>query len=171
MEILLPILRLVHILGGVFWAGTVFFIVWLLEPSTRAAGPAGGQVMGELIRRGYLNIVPGIAVLTVISGGWLYWYVSGGLNAAWGHSPLGTSLTIGAFTALVALFVGLFKMRPAGLKMASLGGQMAAATTDEDRARIMEEIEALKVTLRKSGRLVAALLLIAVVGMAIARYL
>jgi hypothetical protein len=171
VEILLPVLRLVHILCGVFWAGTIFFVVWLLEPSTREAGPAGGAVMGQLIKRGYLNILPGMAVLTVVSGGWLYWIVSGGLNSGWGHSPMGTALTVGAAAAIIALIIGLAKMRPAGIQMSVLGPKMMAAETDEERAAVGAEMGGLRDSLRKNGRIVGALLLIAVVGMAVARYL
>ncbi len=42
MHAVMIALRLLHILLGVFWAGTLFFIVTFLEPSVRAAGPEGG---------------------------------------------------------------------------------------------------------------------------------
>ena len=48
MDLLLPVLRAVHIASGVYWAGAIFFFVELLEPSMRASGPAGGRVMREL---------------------------------------------------------------------------------------------------------------------------
>ena len=60
------LLRIVHIGFGVFWAGTIFFFVLLLEPSLRGAGPAAGPVMGGLIARGYLTILPAAAALTIL---------------------------------------------------------------------------------------------------------
>ena len=171
MEILLPTLRLVHIMCGVYWAGTMFFVVGLLEPSTRAAGPAGGAVMRQLIQRGYLNIMPGVAVLNVVSGLWLYWIVSGHLNSGWGHSRFGTSITIGAVAGIIALIIGLAKMRPAGLRMFALGSKMASVESDEERDALLAEMRGVADRARNFGRAVAGLLVVAVVGMAVARYL
>lgn len=171
MDSMFSLMRIVHVACGVFWAGTIFFVVWLLEPATRDAGPAGGQVMGALIRRGYLNILPVMAVLTIVSGGWLYWVVSGGLSSAWGHSPMGTSITVGAFAALLGFALGMIKMRPAGLRMRELSGRLAAAEDDGEKAEIMQQMELEKTTIRTNGRFVAVLLFVAVVGMAAARYL
>ena len=40
MHALQLVLRLVHIVFGVFWVGAAFFLAMFLEPSIRAAGPA-----------------------------------------------------------------------------------------------------------------------------------
>ena len=48
MDIFLIAARIVHIGLGVFWAGTIFFFVFLLEPSVRSVGPQGGLVMKAL---------------------------------------------------------------------------------------------------------------------------
>ena len=49
---LLIVLRLLHIVLGVFWVGAVVFIAFLLFPSVRESGPAGGAVMQRLMGRG-----------------------------------------------------------------------------------------------------------------------
>jgi len=48
MDISMLILRVIHILLGIFWVGTALFFVLFFEPTIRAAGPAGGAVMGRL---------------------------------------------------------------------------------------------------------------------------
>ena len=171
LEWLLPLLRAIHIACGVYWAGTIFFFVELLEPSLRASGPPGGRVMRELIRKGYLRTLPAVAILTVASGLWLYWIVSGHLSAAWGHTRFGTSITVGAVAGIVALVIGLAKLRPTGLKVAALIDRMMEADSEEDRGAIMAEIDPLRNSLRTWGRVTAAFLIVAVIGMAIARYL
>ena len=80
MHAVMIVLRLVHILLGVFWAGTLLFVATFLEPSLRAAGPEGGRVMQRLLQRRYLDIMPVIAALTIATGLILYWVVSGGLT-------------------------------------------------------------------------------------------
>jgi hypothetical protein len=44
------ILRLVHILAGVFWAGTVFLMAGFLVPTMRATGREGGVFVQYLMR-------------------------------------------------------------------------------------------------------------------------
>ena len=41
------LLRVLHIVGGVFWVGTAVFIAAFLGPSLRAAGPAGGWLLAR----------------------------------------------------------------------------------------------------------------------------
>ena len=48
---MLILMRLVHIVGGVFWAGTAMFTVVFLIPAVRALGPAGGPVMQEIAEK------------------------------------------------------------------------------------------------------------------------
>ena len=51
MDITMVVMRTVHILLGVFWAGTFFFVVLFLEPSVRAAGLDGAKVMKGIQER------------------------------------------------------------------------------------------------------------------------
>lgn len=169
MNILMIAMRLVHIVLGVFWAGTLFFFVTFLEPSLRAAGPGGAPVMQGLIKRGYLNILPTIAGLTILSGLVLYWRLSGGLTPGWITSSYGFSLTLGGVASIVAFTIGVFVMRRAALRIVALAGQAQSGGGAESE-QIMEEIQALRVRARVSARWVAALLAVAVAAMAVARY-
>ena len=45
------ILRILHIVTGVFWAGTVFFIVSFLLPAMGKIGPAAGPLGAEFQKR------------------------------------------------------------------------------------------------------------------------
>jgi hypothetical protein len=44
----LIVLRLIHIVVGAFWVGSLVFIAAFLIPAVRATGPAGGPVMRHL---------------------------------------------------------------------------------------------------------------------------
>jgi uncharacterized membrane protein len=61
-------LRLIHIVCGVYWAGTMFFVATLLQPSVAEAGPEGGKVIQALMRRRFLEIVPVMAAWNCIAG-------------------------------------------------------------------------------------------------------
>ena len=76
-------LRVVHILGGIMWAGAAIFMALWFEPSVREAGPAGAPVMAGLEKHRYFVVMPVIAILTLISGGALFYRDSAHLNAAW----------------------------------------------------------------------------------------
>jgi len=171
VDALMIVLRLLHVVLGVFWAGTLFFVAWLLIPSVGDAGPDGAKVMQALQRRGMLNIVPVAALLTILSGLVLYWRVSGGFQPAWSGSPTGMSLGIGAVSAIVAFVIGVFVMRAATLKAGALSQTLAQLTEASAREARMAEIQALRLRAAQAARWVAALLAIAVATMAVARYL
>jgi hypothetical protein len=61
MDPLLIVLRVVHVVGGVFWGGAILFVVHFLEPAVRDAGPDGAKVMQALQKRRYLDVVPAVA--------------------------------------------------------------------------------------------------------------
>lgn len=164
-------LRLIHIVCGVYWAGTLIFVATMLEPSVRAAGPAGGGVMAALIHRRFLTTTPIVAALTILSGIDLMRRVSAGFEAAWFSSSVGATLTTGAVAAVIAFIIGVGIMRPAALRVGQLA-QKAPGATD---AAAAEELQSAMAMLRQrsalAGRAVAALLTVTVAAMAVARYL
>jgi uncharacterized membrane protein len=60
------VLRLIHIVSGVYWAGTLMFLATLLQPSVAEAGADGARVTQALIRRRFLEIIPAMAILTIV---------------------------------------------------------------------------------------------------------
>lgn len=168
MDVLVVALRLIHVFCGVFWAGTIFFMVSFLQPAVRAAGPAGGQFMQRLAATRFLTIVPVLAVLTILSGIVLLWRVSGG-SAEWMGSPVGVTLSAGGTAAIVAFLIGFFVMRRATLRVLAIG-QVVQAAGSPPSPEQQADIQALQRRARVSALWVAALLLVAVVTMAVARY-
>ena len=162
--------RVLHVALGVFWAGTLIFNAAFLLPSIRDAGPDGAKVAAGLMRRRFLDIMPAVAIVTVISGLYLYWRVSGGFASAYMGSPIGITYVIGGAAALVALGFGLGILRPAMLRAAALT-QAAAGAAPEERDRALKEAQALRLRAGGAGRVVAWLLGAATVAMAIARYI
>jgi len=84
----IALLRLLHILAGVFWVGGVLFLARFLLPTAAALGPAAGPVMDHLNRVGRLSqTLLGAGVVTVLAGFTLYWRDAAGSGAAWMGSP------------------------------------------------------------------------------------
>lgn len=171
MDALMIVLRLLHIVLGVFWAGALFFLAWFLIPSVRDAGPDGAKVVQALQQRGFMNVLPVVALLTILSGVILMWRVSGGFQPEWSRSPLGMSLGIGAVVGVVAFVIGAGVMRPATMKANALSQTMAQLAEASARDARMAEIQSLRLRAAGAARWVAALLVITVVTMAVARYL
>jgi len=165
------VLRLIHIFCGVYWAGTILFFATLLEPTIREAGPAGGQIMQGLIRRNYLNILPIVAILTVLSGIDLMRRVSAGFDGAWFSTSLGMTLSIGALAAIVGMGIGIGIMRPAALRVMQIAKE--AAANPEGRPNDTQQAEMARLRRRSQVALrgVAGVLALAVVCMGIARYM
>jgi len=171
MTLTVLISRILHIGLGVFWAGSMFFVVFLLEPSVRSVGPAGGRVMQALQKRGFMTILPGVAVLTILSGGFLYWRFWDGFGMTWVRTPFGMALTVGAMASLIAFGQGYFLMRPASLQAGKLGASLANTPEGEDRDAALAQVAALKSRARTHSRWVVLWLGVAVLTMAVARYL
>ena len=170
MNPLLVVLRLTHILGGVYWAGTMFFFVTFLEPSLRSLGPDGGKVMIRFFERGYLKLLPIVAVVTMLSGLWMLWILSSGFDAAYLGSPLGMALSTGGTLAIVGFIVGMVVMRPAAAGIWDIARKLPQEPNEAARNALMAEMGKLRARSVLAARVVFALLIGAVALMAVARY-
>lgn len=158
MMTLLLVLRLIHILCGVLWAGWAFSLAMFIEPAGRAAGPAGGAFMQALTGKTKLVTVMTIApILVIVSGLWMLWIVSGGFDSAWVASLHGQATLLGSILGLAGFFYGMLMVRPLAQRMGALGAAIAAAGAPPSTEQ-MEQLTTLRTSLRSRG-LVTALLL------------
>lgn len=171
MDPLITALRLVHIGGGVYWAGTIFFFVTIFQPAVQDMGPDGGKVMMKLFERGYLTVLPVIATLTIVSGFWLLWLLSAGFNATYMGSRLGIALSTGGLLATVAWIAGILVMRPAARRIWDIARELPTITDEKTRADRLAQMGHLRTRTSTSGQIIFGLLVGAVALMAIARYL
>lgn len=108
---------LVHIVGAVMWFGGGAYHLSMIMPAVKAAGPAGGAVMQQVIRRGGLGArwFGPVSTVTVLAG--FYLYVRGDFTAQpFGDIP-GTVLTVGVLFGLAAFIVGLAFQMPVENRM------------------------------------------------------
>jgi hypothetical protein len=169
-RVLVFVLRLLHIVSGVFWAGAIFFFVTYVEPAVRATGADGAKVLVHMFLRRYLTVLPVIAAVTILSGVWLMWITSMGFAPFWWKTPLGRGIVVGAAAALVAFALGLTIMRPAAVRLWDIARTMPQLQDEGRRAALMAEAGSLRNKARYSARAVAVFLFIAVASMATAMY-
>jgi uncharacterized membrane protein len=171
MSIGMLIARFLHILLGVFWAGTLIFNAIYLAPAMGEAGPDAAKVMAGIQRRRFMDVMPVVALITILSGLWLYWRISGGFDPQWSRSRTGMAYGIGGILAIVALGIGVGILRPTMMRIGRNVGQAAQATDPAQREALMAPLPALRSRSASAGRAVAVLLALATALMAIARYL
>jgi uncharacterized membrane protein len=165
-------LRIVHIVTGVIWVGSLFVVVVFVQPSAATLGAAGAPFMSELRRRRFVDVVFVDALVTVVAGSFLYWhdwhmYPSFG---DWMGSNFGAALTVGALLATSGLVVAAIVTRPTIVRLVSLGRQVAGSGAPPSTEQVAR-IGALQHRLVVAERASFILVLFAVVAMASARYL
>jgi hypothetical protein len=164
------VLRLVHILGGVFWVGSVMFMTLLMAPSLRAVGPGAGPVMNQLVKVRRLPILMMIsAIATMGAGIWLLVIASAGQPGLYMQSGPGRTFSLGATFALLAFLVGMAVNMPASNRIAALGSAAAARggpPTPEEQA----EMQRLQGRMSTASQVVMVLLILTTCAMAVARY-
>ncbi len=166
------VFRIIHIVAGVAWAGSVYLFVVFIQPTSAAVGPAAAPFMRELLgKRRVVRALIGLGTITVAGGLFLYWHdldLVGSLGDFVG-TRFGLVLTIGALASIVALLVGVFGTRPGVSRLLALGAQ-AAQSEGPPPAEVAQEIQAVQARLKIYARTSLAFLAVAVLAMATARY-
>ena len=163
-------LRLVHILGGVFWVGSAIFMAAFLGPTVRAIGPAGGQVMQQLAQVRKLPMyMMGSMAATLLSGIALYWLASGGFSNSWPASGPGTTFGLGAVFAILGATIGVAVSMPAARRLGVLGATIAKSGGPPSAEQVAE-LQRLQGRMATATQIVAILLVLATAAMAVARY-
>ena len=93
MDYLKEILRLIHILGGMYWFGAVLAMYYFITPTVAATGDAGQQFMRHLGgKSGFSTSILVAALSGAVAGAWLDWIDSNGLQSDWIKSSSACSL-------------------------------------------------------------------------------
>ncbi len=162
------LLRLIHILAGIFWVGVAFLFAGFLLPTARQMGPEGGRFMEYLMVRRRLPIFMGIAaLLTVLSGFTMYGLLASSTHGAWAGTPPGIGYGTGGLAAVLGAAIGAGVGGSAGKRMVALRQRFAEA--GKPTAEQAAEMQRLQARMILGSRLMAGLLAIAAGTMAIAR--
>ena len=161
------VLRLVHILAGIFWAGSVVVFAAFVYPAARAAGPAGGRLMNQLMERRRLALGFTLsAAFTILSGIAMYAMIGADSFGSWMRSPMGMTLGVRAIVAIIAAIIGGGVAAPASARLKIL----ATTQPTPPSAAHVAEFARIQERLGRASATSAVLLVIAATSMAIARY-
>ncbi len=164
------VLRLIHIVAGMLWAGSAVFYFFFVEPTVRSLGPAAPQFMQTLIeKRRYPMFMNIASTLTIVAGALLFWSTSGGFQWVWVASGSGLGFTIGSVVALVVYGIGFFMIRPRAERLGQLGKAigMAGGPPSPEQAA---ELQKLNAEMTQIERVDVILLTVSLIAMATARY-
>ena len=163
------ILRLIHILAGIFWVGAAFLLAGFLVPALRASGREGDRFMQTLMQRQRLQAHIVIAMLlTVLSGVTMYARAAAATHGAWAGTRQGIAFGVGGAAAVLGALAGLFISGAAGRRMAALSQSLGPGAPSTEQ---QSELGRLTARIVLGTRLSAALLAVAAGSMAVARYL
>lgn len=170
MHILLIILRILHIISGVFWVGAALMLTFFISPTVGATKEAGQGFMRYFMGKTKFNLAMWTsAITTVVAGFVLYWIDSDGFTSAWLHSGPGIGFGTAAGFAILGLIVGIFQNKNSNA-LAKLGGQIQSQGKPPSPEQAAQ-LQSLGKALTTGGMFNAIFLVLATIGMAIARYL
>jgi uncharacterized membrane protein len=171
---LMAILRLVHILAGIFWVGATLFLAGFLMPAAREVGPSAGPLIRQLMEGRRLQLWINIAMtLAILAGFALYGLDSRMSGGGFGRSATGMTLAVGALLAIVAAGVGGAIGKPTGAKLGAIARRMQEAQRagGPPPADLVAEAQPLQQKMARALTTMSVLLLLSATTMAIARYM
>lgn len=168
--VFLPI-RVLHVLLAATWLGATVFITFLLMPVVDSTGPAGGQVMIGLNKKGLNAFFASMGGLTVLTGIYLYWRFTGGFDPAISRTNAGMAFGIGGLAGLLATIFGGAIVGRSAKGVVALMEQMSTITDGARKAAIVQEANVLKGKLSTWGMIVLLLQVVATVLMALGHYI
>ena len=166
MNIVILMLRLVHIFGGVFWVGAALLMSFFISPTAGITAENGQKFMQHLMgRTRFTTMMSAAGGSAVLAGILLYLIDSGGFTSAWMKSGAGIGVGIGGVFGLIGFVFGIM-IGSNNTALSNLGAQIQGQPTPEQLAQIA--------AIRKNLSMVTPIhtwaLILATLFMASARY-
>jgi uncharacterized membrane protein len=162
--------RAVHVLLAATWVGSVAFLVMFVMPALQQTGPAAGPMMGAIARRGLNGVMAAMGGVTVVTGFYLYWRLTGHFDPALSATRSAMVFGTGGIAGLLSVIVGGAVVGRNMAKMAAIMGKTAALGEGPERTRLLTESNAARDRGITGARIVLVLQLVALVCMAVGHY-
>lgn len=170
MNLLMIVLRIIHIFSGIFWVGVSLFNIGFLQPTVRATGGEGQNVMQYLTSQTrFTTTTYTTATLTVLSGWLMYWNLFRFRLTAL-SSGYGLVLAIGGIAGTTAWVVAMVFIRRIIAEMGTVGATVKAQGSPPTPEQ-SSQLQSLSARMVSMGQLGVVLMVIAVLGMATASYI
>lgn len=136
MLILFSVLRFLHIIAGILWAGGALALTLFVAPTMGAVGDAGKQFAGHLMGKTRFSLYMAVTGLTtVIAGSILYGIDSNWFQSSWMMTATGSVFGIGAAFGIAAFVFGMM-LGNANTALAALGAQIQGKPNAEQAAAL-----------------------------------
>lgn len=169
MDVVLVLLRLLHIVAAFAWVGLAAAVTFYIAPAALAAGESGMRFLKTLLTRtSFGSIFGASAGVTMLAGLLLY-----AIGDAFSHFSQTGNMVLG-IGAVAGILAGIHGGAVVGRSTRELGEALAKTVPDgggtiaADAQRTLNELGA---KLLSHARLSMVLMIIALVGMGSARYL
>ena len=166
----LLVLRLIHILSGIFWIGGGLYTFFFLGPAIASMPAVMGQVMAALQKRRVFRAQEIAAGLVLLSGLRLLMIDSAGFPGSYFATGPGRTFAIAGVFAILAGIFNFGVARPTMERAVAVGAALAAAADAGEKARLSEELDRLRKRGAIAGMLAVTFGILAASGMAVARY-
>jgi len=164
------VLRLVHIVSGVFWIGGGLYTFFFLGPALASTPAVMGQVMTALQKRRVFTAQQIAAGLVILSGIRLLMIDSAGFSGSYFATGTGKTFGIAGVFAVIAAVFNFGVARPTMERAVRVGAALASAADAGEKARLTQELDRLRKRGAMAGMLAVTFGILAASGMAVARY-
>ena len=164
------VLRFVHVVASVCWAGGGFVTFLFIEPTAKDLEPAGLKFLQHMAGKRRFNMFMVInSTLTVISGALLLWNATSGNLTTYMSTGPGLGFALGSAAGIVVYFVGMFGVGMPTGKMSQLGEAIQKAGGPPSSAQVAE-MQKLDKTISFYSKIDFSLVAVSLILMGTARY-
>jgi uncharacterized membrane protein len=133
------ILRFVHVVSSVSWAGGGFVTFLFIGPTAKDLEPEGMQFLSHMAGKRRFNMFMVInSTLTVLSGALLLWAATGGDLGTYVQTGPGLGFALGSLAGVVVYFVGMFGIGMPTGKLSQLGEEIQKSGGPPTPAQVAE---------------------------------
>lgn len=168
----MALLRLIHILAGIFWLGATLTLAGFFLPAIRGSRIGTGTLWRSVMQRQRLQLWINISMtLAILAGFALYAIDSSASNGAFARTTAGKTFGLGALFAIAAAGVMGAMSQPSSRKLAALADRMDENRGADIPADLATAASSLQDRISRGLAIASILLLLSATAMAIARYL
>lgn len=124
----LLVLRFIHIVASVCWAGGGFTFFLFIEPTAKALEPTGMQFVQYMVTKRRFSIFMVVSsTLTVLTGALLLWQYASSRWLSYVQTGPGLGFTLGSMVGVAVYLIGMFGVNPRAVRLAKIGQEIQAA--------------------------------------------
>jgi uncharacterized membrane protein len=124
----LLVLRFIHIVASVCWAGGGFIFFLFVEPTAKALAPTGMQFVDHMVTKRRFSIFMVVSsTLTVLTGAVLIWQYASGNWLSYVKTGPGLGFALGSMVGVAVYLVGMLGVNPRAIRLSKIGQEIQAA--------------------------------------------